>query len=85
LRKGDNFSLHREEKPAMPTAEIKRDAEISLHMSLTREQREAVLRAAELETGGDIAGFVASAAIKAAKGALMTDESCRHILLIGGK
>lgn len=69
----------------MATAQIDRDAEISLQMSLTREQREAVLRAAELESGGDIAGFVASAAIKAAKGALATDESCRHILRIGGK
>jgi uncharacterized protein (DUF1778 family) len=69
----------------MPAAELVRDATVSLQMSLTPEQREAVRRAAELETDGDIAGFVASAALKAARGALTTDECCRHILLIGGK
>jgi uncharacterized protein (DUF1778 family) len=68
----------------MPTSELERDAKVSLKMSLTPEQREAVRRAAELEADGDIAGFVACAALKAAKGALATDESCRHILRIGG-
>jgi uncharacterized protein (DUF1778 family) len=69
----------------MPALEMKRDAEISLHIPFTREQREALLRAAALETNGNLADFIASAAIKAAKNTLTTDESCRRILHIGGK
>ena len=67
----------------MPTLEIARDVEISIRV--TREEQAAVLQAAELEAGGDIAAFAVNAVLKDAKKALTTDESRKHILRIGGK
>jgi uncharacterized protein (DUF1778 family) len=81
LQSNEHFSKG---KAAMLTAEIRSDEECSLRVSFTREQREAVRQAAELENR-DFNDFVASAAIKSAGSVLTTHESRNHILRIGGK
>ena len=52
----------------MPVTQKKRDAQISLRVTL--EQKEFILRAAMLETSGDVTRFVSDAALKAAKHAI---------------
>jgi uncharacterized protein (DUF1778 family) len=52
----------------MPATLNRRNGRISLRV--TSEQKEFILRAAELETAGDLTRFIADAAIKAARNAI---------------